>query len=180
MSSTEIVFDSFEDVLNYRKACPVCKGLIKFDPATGMKHQQLITDEFGQHIFQDNSIGISLSADLTNKKIIKVSSIALYGTYYTGLKFKCSNCPEYYYFVKIEFDLGKNIVNSISLNSETVYWFKDNKSIKIQISYIYKEIVVTTDIANFHEGTFKLPIIDLNLSDRNQMMETIGKYAAFL
>lgn len=175
MTSFTKHFSSFDEAFNFRKNCPYCNKLTVYEPKKGSSWQS-ITD----NIFTDYSLSLSVKVNMETNEIVSLTAHNPFGTFYTGLKISCTSCLEYNYYIKIVIDLQNKKVKEISLNSETCYWFSNDNSYKIYISYSFSEIEIEKYSSGIFSDKFKLPLVNLNVFDRPKMLEAINSYATFL
>jgi hypothetical protein len=128
-------FKTIKDAIQYRTYCPNCKTeLVIHDNPTPLKQHDPLTTEL-----HDDDCDIVIYKETNEIKSISVRksrSIPIYsighelpvdyipspvftGLFYNSISIECKECEQYYYVIKILFDLTNTNIKDIELNSET-------------------------------------------------------------
>ncbi len=184
MTNSTKKFDTFEAALDFRRNCPYCQTLLMWE-TTGdsYRYQGFHQNDKKEYIVAENTQGVNIIANLTTLKFENMEDINEFdpfGTYYCGLKFKCDNCKEYYFMLQIVLDIGREIVRDIILNSENIRWYLGDKYYAVNISYPFNTVKLNISRAGQYYNRIELPLMALDVTNKEEVLETLKTYATFI
>jgi len=199
-----IQFRTLLDGLNYQKKCPLCKEIMvledrdfieKVEYPRGHEYQKLsfaLSRKSQDIVYVYTATGkveLKLGApkawygDSTGYSAAIPTAEVYSGILMQGLTVYCDECGQYRYTLKLEADLSKELVRSVSLNSETISLDRDGKTHEIRSIYSVDKTEYAV-FGSFAESILKdkveLPLIPINLKDPQETLDRIRTLLPFL
>ncbi len=190
-NSIEKEFATWDDVMAHRSNCPYCLKEMKHrGDNLSYRHQSI-----AGYTMIDNTLSYNCILNLKDKTIeyketpnqqITSGGVGPNGTLYLSIVYQCTECNEYQFVIKAILDLTNKTIKHFFLSSET--FLIENKTIpgnifNVKVIYSFNEIEVCQirpTGAPIIGSRFILPMFNLDITNREAALKSLGAYATFL